>query len=190
MEKTMKWIAAAAGAAAGLLTRMPMALRLLVLLMALDYLSGVGVALLGKSPKSEGGALSSRAGFAGLARKAMILVIVLLAPCSISSRGARPAPARRRCFISSTNRFRFWKMRCCSAYPCRSGCGRRSTWRGSPPTARRKKTRTVECCRGAVAAASRARRAQETFFKERVDKFRRVSYNIHVASLVQKVNMR
>ena len=79
MEKTMKWIAAAAGAAAGLLTRMPMALRLLVLLMALDYLSGVGVALLGKSPKSEGGALSSRAGFAGLARKAMILVIVLLA---------------------------------------------------------------------------------------------------------------
>ena len=47
--------------------------------MALDYLSGVGVALLGKSPKSEGGALSSRAGFAGLARKAMILVIVLLA---------------------------------------------------------------------------------------------------------------
>ena len=79
MEKTMKWIAAAAGAAAGLLTRMPTALRLLVLLMALDYLSGVGVALLGKSPKSEGGALSSRAGFAGLARKAMILVIVLLA---------------------------------------------------------------------------------------------------------------
>ena len=79
MEKTIKWIAAAAGAAAGLLTRMPTAIRLLVLLMALDYLSGVGVALLGKSPKSEGGALSSRAGFAGLARKAMILVIVLLA---------------------------------------------------------------------------------------------------------------
>ena len=79
MEKAMKWIAAAAGAAAGLLTRMPTALRLLVLLMVLDYLSGVGVALLGKSPKSEGGALSSRAGFAGLARKAMILVIVLLA---------------------------------------------------------------------------------------------------------------
>ncbi len=92
MEKTMKWIAAAAGAAAGLLTRMPMALRLLVLLMALDYLSGVGVALLGKSPKSEGGALSSRAGFAGLARKAMIFGDRPSGPpCSISSRGARPA---------------------------------------------------------------------------------------------------
>ena len=79
MEKTMKWLAAAAGAAAGLFMRMPIALRLLVLLMGLDYLSGVGVALLGKSPKSEGGALSSKAGFAGLARKAMILVVILLA---------------------------------------------------------------------------------------------------------------
>ena len=47
--------------------------------MGLDYLSGVGVALLGKSPKSEGGALSSRAGFAGLMRKAMILIVILLA---------------------------------------------------------------------------------------------------------------
>ena len=79
MENTMKWLAAAAGAAAGLFMRMPIALRLLVLLMGLDYLSGVGVALLGKSPKSEGGALSSKAGFAGLARKAMILIVILLA---------------------------------------------------------------------------------------------------------------
>ena len=59
--------------------RMPIAVRLLVLLMGLDYLSGVGVALLGKSPKSEGGALSSRAGFVGLMRKAMILIVILLA---------------------------------------------------------------------------------------------------------------
>ena len=33
---------------------MPTALRLLVLLMALDYLSGVGVALLGKKPEERG----------------------------------------------------------------------------------------------------------------------------------------
>ena len=79
MEKAMKAAAAAAGAAVGLMMRMPMAVRLLVLLMGLDYLSGVGVALLGKSPKSEGGALSSKAGFAGLARKAMILIVILLA---------------------------------------------------------------------------------------------------------------
>ena len=79
MEKTVKWFAAAAGAVAGLFMRMPIAVRLLVLLMVLDYLSGVGVALLGKSPKSEGGALSSRAGFVGLMRKAMILIVILLA---------------------------------------------------------------------------------------------------------------
>ena len=79
MEKTVKWFAAAAGAVAGLFMRMPIAVRLLVLLMGLDYLSGVGVALLGKSPKSEGGALSSRAWFAGLMRKAMILIVILLA---------------------------------------------------------------------------------------------------------------
>ena len=79
MEKTVKWFAAAAGAVAGLFMRMPIAIRLLVLLMGLDYLSGVGVALLGKSPKSEGGALSSRVGFAGLMRKAMILIVILLA---------------------------------------------------------------------------------------------------------------
>ena len=41
-----------------------------------------------------------------------------------------------------------------------------------------------------LAAAPRARRAQETFFKERVDKSGRVSYNIHVAPLVHEVNMR
>ena len=79
MEKTVKWFAAAAGAVAGLFMRMPIAVRLLVLLMGLDYLSGVGVALLGKSPKSEGGALRSRAGFDGLMRKAMILIVILLA---------------------------------------------------------------------------------------------------------------
>ena len=79
MEKAMKWIAAAAGAAAGLLTRMPTALRLLVLLMVLDYFSGVGAAALGRSKKSDTGALSSKVGFIGLARKAMILGIVLLA---------------------------------------------------------------------------------------------------------------
>ena len=79
MEKTVKWFAAAAGAVAGLFMRMPIAVRLLVLLMGLDYLSGVGVALLGKSPKSEGGALSSRAGCAGLMRKARSVSVIVRA---------------------------------------------------------------------------------------------------------------
>lgn len=119
MEKTVKWFAAAAGAVAGLFMRMPIAVRLLVLLMGLDYLSGVGVALLGKSPKSEGGALSQQGGICGLMRKAMILIVILLAAVLDNLTAARPAPARRRCFISSTSRFPFWKTRCCSACLCR-----------------------------------------------------------------------
>ena len=45
----MRWLAAAAGAIAGLFTRMPVAVRLLMLLMALDYFSGVGAAVLAKN---------------------------------------------------------------------------------------------------------------------------------------------
>lgn len=79
MEKTLKFVATVGGSIAGLFTDMPAAIRLLVLLMLLDYFSGIGAAMIGHSPKSATGALSSKVGFAGLARKAMILVIVLLA---------------------------------------------------------------------------------------------------------------
>lgn len=79
MHNVLKGAAAAAGALAGFFVSMPMAVRLLVLLMTLDYFSGIGVAIAGKSPKTATGVLSSKIGFIGLARKAMILIIVLLA---------------------------------------------------------------------------------------------------------------
>ena len=79
MQTVLEVLAALGGAAAGLFTQMSAGLRLLLLLMALDYGSALVLAALGKSPKSDAGALDSRAGFAGLARKAMILVLVLLA---------------------------------------------------------------------------------------------------------------
>ena len=79
MKTVLEVLAALSGAAAGLFTQMSAGLRLLLLLMALDYGSALVLAALGKSPKSESGALNSRAGFVGLARKAMILVLVLLA---------------------------------------------------------------------------------------------------------------
>ena len=79
MQTVLGVLAALGGAAAGLFTQMSAGLRLLLLLMALDYGSALVLAALGKSPKSAAGALDSRAGFAGLARKAMILVLVLLA---------------------------------------------------------------------------------------------------------------
>ena len=78
-SEIMRWLAAAVGAVVGLFMQMPAAVRLLMLLMVLDYFSGVGAAALGRSKKSDTGALSSKVGFIGLARKAMILVIVLLA---------------------------------------------------------------------------------------------------------------
>lgn len=57
-----------------------MALQILVLFMAVDYISGLVVAgVFKKSGKSETGALESRAGFKGLCRKGMILGIVFIA---------------------------------------------------------------------------------------------------------------
>ena len=79
MQTVLGILAALGGAAAGLFTQMSAGLRLLLLLMVIDYSSALVLAALGKSPKSATGALDSRAGFVGLARKAMILVLVLLA---------------------------------------------------------------------------------------------------------------
>ncbi|WP_313342480.1 phage holin family protein [Sedimentibacter sp.] len=57
-----------------------MALRVLVLFMAVDYITGLIVAgVFKKSGKSEMGALESKAGFKGLCRKGMILGIVFIA---------------------------------------------------------------------------------------------------------------
>ena len=56
------------------------ALITLVIFMAADYVTGLMVAgVFKKSTKSESGALESGAGFRGLCRKGMILLIVLVA---------------------------------------------------------------------------------------------------------------
>lgn len=55
-------------------------LQTLVLFMSMDYLTGLIVAgIFHKSTKTENGALESKAGFKGLCRKAVILLIVLMA---------------------------------------------------------------------------------------------------------------
>lgn len=54
-------------------------LTTLLIFMAIDYISGLVVAgVFHRSPKSEGGALESRAGWKGLVRKGMTLLIVLI----------------------------------------------------------------------------------------------------------------
>ena len=51
----------------------------LLIFMAVDYISGLVVAgVFHASPKSGGGALESKAGFQGLCRKGMILLVVLV----------------------------------------------------------------------------------------------------------------
>ena len=55
-------------------------LTTLLIFMGIDYLTGLIVAgVFHKSPKSEGGALESRAGWKGLVRKGVTLLIVLIA---------------------------------------------------------------------------------------------------------------
>lgn len=56
------------------------ALITLIVFMAVDYVTGLAVAgIFKKSKKSESGALESRAGFKGLCRKGVALLIVLVA---------------------------------------------------------------------------------------------------------------
>ena len=55
------------------------AMQTLLIIMTADYLSGLAVAgIFQKSGKSEGGALDSRAGFAGLMKKVAILLAVFV----------------------------------------------------------------------------------------------------------------
>ena len=78
-DKILKAVAAACGALAGLFGEWTQMHTILVAVMAADYITGCVVAALGKSPKTEGGGLSSKVGFIGLAKKGFIMAIVLLA---------------------------------------------------------------------------------------------------------------
>ena len=78
-DNITKALAAAAGAVAGLLGEWNVLLTILAILMLTDYLTGLIVAWRGKSPKTENGGVSSKAGFDGLIRKFFIMVVILVA---------------------------------------------------------------------------------------------------------------
>ena len=78
-DKIVKWLAGIAGAIAGLLGEWDVMLTVLACLMVIDYLTGLAVAARGKSPKSDSGKVSSKAGFDGLIRKGFIWAMVLVA---------------------------------------------------------------------------------------------------------------
>lgn len=72
----------AAGVAGGIVSAVigswDLALETLAIIMLLDYITGLIVAgVFHKSPKSEGGALDSKAAFKGLVKKALIVIIVV-----------------------------------------------------------------------------------------------------------------
>lgn len=64
-------------------------LKLLILLMAVDYLTGMLVAgVFHASEKTASGGLESRAGWKGLCRKGVVLLIVLVAHCVDQTSGS------------------------------------------------------------------------------------------------------
>lgn len=80
----ISWITGALGAIGGAIAwalgGWSDSLTTLIIFMAIDYVSGLTVAgVFKKSKKSENGALESRAGFKGLIRKGMALLVVLIA---------------------------------------------------------------------------------------------------------------
>lgn len=54
-------------------------LKCLVICMAVDYVTGVVAAAMGKSPKSESGRITSHAAVKGIVKKGVVLLIVLVA---------------------------------------------------------------------------------------------------------------
>lgn len=75
----VKVVAALGGFLSGALGRWDACLSILLACMVIDYVSGMIVALMGKSDKTENGGLSSNAGMKGLLKKGMMLLIVLVA---------------------------------------------------------------------------------------------------------------
>lgn len=77
---TLGWIGALGAFISSMYGGWSGAMTTLIIFMAIDYLTGIIVAgVFQKSSKTESGALESRAGFKGLCRKGVILLVVLVA---------------------------------------------------------------------------------------------------------------
>ena len=94
MTKSIKALAAAGGAVAGLFGGLDAALSVLVAFMTIDYITGLLVGWLGRSGKTETGRLDSKAGFHGLCRKGLMLLTVLMAALLDRALGAEAAMFR------------------------------------------------------------------------------------------------
>ena len=72
-------LAAIGGAIVSFFCGLPPIMWVLLAVMTIDYLTGIFCGLMGRSKKTETGGLSSNAAFKGLLKKALIILVVLLA---------------------------------------------------------------------------------------------------------------
>ena len=77
-DKILKTLAAIGGAIAGLFGGWDIMLKVLVVVMVIDYITGWIVAILGNSVKTETGHLDSNIAWKGLLKKGLALLVVLL----------------------------------------------------------------------------------------------------------------
>ena len=79
MRKATEILAAIGGAIASFFCGLPPIIWVLVAVMTLDYCTGIICGIMGKSPKTEHGGLSSSEAFRGIMKKMLIVFVVLLA---------------------------------------------------------------------------------------------------------------
>lgn len=88
-KRVVQMLAVIGGAIAGALGGWDVLLMVLVAMMAADYLSGVVVAVMGRSAKTEYGGLSSAVGLVGLLKKGLMMLVVLVAALLDTAIGAQ-----------------------------------------------------------------------------------------------------
>lgn len=79
MKKITEILAAIGGAIASFFINMPPLVWILIAVMTIDFITGLICGAMGKSNKTENGYIASNQAFIGLMKKALILLVVLLA---------------------------------------------------------------------------------------------------------------
>jgi len=79
MKKVTEILAAVGGAIVSFFVTMPPLVWILIAVMTIDFITGLLCGAMGKSDKTENGYIASSTAFVGLLKKALILLIVLLA---------------------------------------------------------------------------------------------------------------
>lgn len=79
MKKVTELLAAVGGAIVSFFMNMPPLVWILIAVMTIDFITGLICGAMGKSQKTENGYISSTTAFVGLMKKALILLVVLLA---------------------------------------------------------------------------------------------------------------